>query len=157
MANTELWAWYCPASCFLSPWRVWWHVMLRGHFVTTTALLTGDSTVVGRSYPSDARPSKKLPTVHWISHCSVWQILLPLQLCYWVQILPYLPYFFFFNYISLFLLFQLFQFFLFALLYPPPSTPSGYPTLLSTSMSHASVFFGYCIPYAVLYVPMSIL
>ena len=59
----------------------------------------------------------------------------------------------------LFMLLQLSQFFSLCSLYPvpPPFPPlQAIPTLLSMSMGHAYMFFGYCIPYAVLYTPMTI-
>ena len=66
----------------------------------------------------------------------------------------------FLKYILLFMLFQLPQYFPHC---PPPPRPSplpqATPTLLSTSTGRAytSTFLAYCIPHAVLYIPMTIL
>ena len=57
------------------------------------------------------------------------------------------------------MLLDLSQFFPFAPLHPVPLFPQAIPTLLFMSMGHAytGMFFGSCISYAVLYIPVTVL
>ena len=72
--NAKQWVGYCPASGFLSSWRICQCVMMRPschhHFSEVTPPWQNIHTLKIQGL------AKSLPQIHWISQGSVWQVLL---------------------------------------------------------------------------------